>query len=315
MGFSVQKFFLFSIVAETLSMSNRHCRQSARALFLFGICALLVLQIGCGTKQGELTNTETAERDATLVGDEVLKSLRSSHVTDLIQFNDDDFNKGLLNDVDRANRYLKNNNKGVQAANLGIYLSDLSCLVAHDKREQANRYFHATLTLAESIGLKKQFGSAVQLHFNELLAGDSTLQKSLDTKLKGATNTADEGEIQKLHAAALMGYYIEELHLLASFIKSRHENQDSVFFATLGVFASQRDELGNLIKYFDHMQFKSEGISVYQELLLLQEKYWLMDTDRFWSLQETNPEMVLKDQTLQDVFEVLSSIRKRIIDS
>ena len=75
MGFSVQKFFLFSIVAETLSMSNRHCRQSARALSLFGICTLLVLQMGCGTKQGELTNTETAERDATLVGDEVLKSL------------------------------------------------------------------------------------------------------------------------------------------------------------------------------------------------------------------------------------------------
>ena len=279
-------------------------------ILAFVICTWLN---GCGTKQHESAETKT-EGEAGVVRDDVLQSLQSSLVTDLLQFSDEALNKGLLNDVDRTNRYLKRGNKAAAAANLGIYLSDLSCLVAHGRRDEANRYFQACLALSESIGMKKQFSEAVQLNFNEIIAGDSTLKKSLGSEFKDATNTAEEEEFQKLHAAALTGYYIEELYLLASFIKSRHANQDSIFFATLGVFASQKDELGNLIAYFDHVQLKSAGISVYQELLALQEKYWAIDTDHFLSLQKTRPDLVLQDKSLQDVFASLSAIRQHIID-
>lgn len=272
--------------------------------------------IGCGTKQSEAEKTESNEQDAAVVSDDVLKSLRSSQVTDLVRFSDDVLDKGLLNNVDRANHYLSKRDKGAAAVNLGIYMSDLSCLMAHGKREEASRYFQACLTLSEFIGMKKQFIKAIQLHFNEIISGDEKLKKPMDELFKDASNIAEQEAFKKLHAAALAGYYIEELYLLASFVKSHHtpDRGDSIFFATLGVFASQKDELNNLITHFDHVQLKSAGISAYQELLTLQERYWAMDTDRFWSQQKTNPELVLNDKRLQDVFDTLFSLRKRIID-
>ena len=54
-----------------------------------------------------MKNPDVAESDAAVVRDDVLKSLRSSHVTNQLQFSAEVFNKGLLNDVDRTNHYLK----------------------------------------------------------------------------------------------------------------------------------------------------------------------------------------------------------------
>ena len=297
-------------------MSNCQPKNLAIALFYFCSLNICIILIGCGTKQSEAEKTETNEQDAAVVSDDVLKSLRSSQVTDLVRFSDDVLDKGLLNNVDRANHYLSKRDKGAAAVNLGIYMSDLSCLMAHGKREEASRYFQACLTLSEFIGMKKQFIKAIQLHFNEIISGDEKLKKPMDELFKDASNIAEQEAFKKLHAAALAGYYIEELYLLASFVKSHHtpDRGDSIFFATLGVFASQKDELNNLITHFDHVQLKSAGISAYQELLTLQERYWAMDTDRFWSQQKTNPELVLNDKRLQDVFDTLFSLRKRIID-
>ena len=292
------------------------CQRKNLAIDLsyFSAFTLCIILIGCGSKQNEGEKTENAKQDAAAASDDVLKSLRSSQVTDRVRFADENFDKGLLNDVDRANHYLSKGDKGASAVNLGIYMSDLSCLIAHGKREEASRYFQACLTLSESIGMKKQFIKAVQLHFNEIISGDEKLKKSMAELLKDASNTAELEEFKKLHASALTGYYIEELYLLASFIRSHDTPRDSIFAATLRVFASQKDELGNLIAHFDHLQLKSPGISAYQELLTLQKRYWAMDTDRFLSLQETNPDLVLNDKSIQDVFETLFSLRKRIVD-
>ena len=68
------------------------------------------------------------------------------------------------------------------------------------------------------------------------------LEKSLANLFKDATNTAEQEEFKKLHASALTGYYIEELYLLASFLKSYHspDGSDSLFFVALSVFANQK---------------------------------------------------------------------------
>ena len=102
-------------------------------------CFCIFLFIGCGTKKsdGEKTGKEVLE--AAAVRDDVLKSLRSSQITHELNFSRQLFDNGLLNDVDRANHYLKKGNKGAAAANLGIYTSDLSCLIAHGKRDEASR--------------------------------------------------------------------------------------------------------------------------------------------------------------------------------
>jgi hypothetical protein len=273
-------------------------------------CFCIFLLIGCDTKKNDGEKIDKEVLDAAAVRDDVLKSLHSSEVTNQLKFSRQLFDNGLLNDVDRANHYLKTGNKGAAAANLGIYMSDLSCLIAHDKRDEASRYFQACLALSEFIGMKKQFSQAIHLGFNEIIAGDKASEKSLEHLLNDARNTTQQEEFKKLHASALTGYYIEELYHLASFLKSH--NSDSVFFVALKVFVTQKDELDNLITYFDHIKLKSEGISAYQDLLTLQAKYLALDRDRL--LRERDASLLLQDKSLQDIFDSLFSFRKRIID-
>ena len=292
-------------------MGNCHSRKfGGCSVFCFCIFVL----IGCGTKKSDEGKIDKEVLDAAAVRDDVLKSLRSSQITHELKFSRQLFDNGLLNDVDRANHYLKTGNKGAAAANLGIYMSDLSCLLAHGKRDEAGRYFQACLALSEFIGMKKQFSQAIHLGFNEIIAGDKNLEKSLAVLFKDANNTAEEEEFKKLHASALTGYYIEELYLLGFFLKSYRSNDgsDSLFFVALGAFADQKDELDNLITYFDHVQLKSAGISAYQDLLSMQSKYLAMDSKKL--SQETDPKVVLSDKTLQDIFSVLFSLRQRIIN-
>ena len=277
-------------------------------------CFCIFLLIGCGTKKNDGEKIDKGVPDAAAVRDDVLKSLRSSQVTNQLKFSRQYFDNGLLNDVDRTNHYLKAGNKGAAAANLGIYMSDLSCLIAHGKRDEASRYFQACLALSEFIGMKKQFSQAVQLGFNEIIAGDKNLEKSLAVLFQDASNTAEQEEFKKLHASALTGYYIEELSLLALFLKSYRttESSDSLFFAALSAFANQKDELDNLITYFDHVQLKSAGLSAYQDLLTLQSKYLALDNTKL--LQEADPKVILRDKTLQDIFDSLFSLRQRIVN-
>jgi hypothetical protein len=277
-------------------------------------CFCIFLLIGCGTKKSDGEKIDKQVLDAATVRDDVLKTLRSSHVTNQLKFSRHFFDNGLLNDVDRANHYLKAGNKGAAAANLGIYMSDLSCLIAHGKREEAGRYFQACLALSEFIGMKKQFSQAIRLGFNEIIAGDQNLEKSLAVLFQDAKNIAEEEDFKKLHASALAGYYIEELYLLGFFLKSYRstDGSDSLFFAALIAFANQKDELNNLITYFDHVQLKSAGISAYQDLLLLQSKYLAMNSNQL--LQETDPKVVLEDKSIQDIFDSLFSLRERVIN-
>ena len=282
----------------------------------FPICfvACFILFSRCEKKSSTVEKSEVVESDAATVRNSVLGSIHSSHVTKQLIFNSEVFNRGLLNDVDQTNRYLRHG-KGVAAINLGIYLSDLSCLVALDKREEARRYFDACLLLSEYIGMKKQFEEAIQFGFNGIIAGEEGLEKSLDHWFKDARNTAEQEEFKRFHASALTGYYIEELHHLASFVKSysTRDTLDSNLIDALAVFIDQKDELDNLIAHFDNTQLKAKGIDIYQDLLALQTKYLALDSERL--LNEKDAFVVLQDKGLLEIFDAINSFRKRIIDS
>src|SRR5687768_11761041 len=85
---------------------------------------------GCGSKNSSSPEeSKSEETNAVKVRDKVLQSLRSSEVTAILHASENSFNPGVVNDVSRTNHYLQGN-KAAAAANLGIYLSDLTYLMA-----------------------------------------------------------------------------------------------------------------------------------------------------------------------------------------
>jgi hypothetical protein len=280
------------------------------ALFIVACC-------GCGSKKSAPAEEQKSEdTNAVKVRNKVLQSLRSSGVTAILHSSESGYNPEVVNDVSRTNSYLKGNNKGVAAANLGIYLSDLTYLMAFEQRDEGFRYFDACLRLSEFVGMKKQFSEAIDFGFNEIIAGDEKLGKSLNKVFKDATNSSRGDEFRKLHASALTGYYIEELYRLSRFLESYKSiagNADTVFFKTLEIFVNQKNELNNLIAYFDHIDLKPQGISLYQDILRLQANYLAFGGIK--GLNKTDPSLILQNKTLVDILNSILLIRTKIVEA
>ncbi|MDH4090511.1 MAG: hypothetical protein OEV74_07675 [Cyclobacteriaceae bacterium] len=279
------------------------------------ICLSISLLTACGPKNGHSNEQpKFDERDAAAVEDAVLKSFRNSNVTATIRGTGIAFNLASLNDVNRIAHYANLHNKGQTAANFGIYLSDLKYLIAYDRRDEIIRYFDACLRLSDNTGIKKEFSQAVELRFDDITAGDEGLETKIRQQIKDATNTSKGEAFRNMHASALAGYYIEELyHLVTTLQTYKPDNaSNQVFFNLLSTLLDQKDELNNLISYFDHLQMKPEGISAYQELLRIQMMYLSMD--RVALLKEKDPSRVLQREELTDIFNAIVSIRGNIVN-
>ncbi|HEX6893079.1 MAG TPA: hypothetical protein VF141_20360, partial [Chryseolinea sp.] len=278
-------------------MDSYLIKHSAGPRFFFTciVCFFVFFFQSCGRKSD--TGPEQAEREAVVMRDEVLRSLNTSKVTEQLHASGAPFDSRLLHDVNRA-KYIKRDNKAAAALNFGVYMSDLSYLMAFNKRDEAGLYFEACYQISDYLGMKKQFGQALQFGFNEIISGDERLEKSFDHLFKEADNTVTEEEFKKYHAASLTGYYIEELYRLSSFVQSYvpADSTDHIFISGVRTLVDQNDELNNLASYFDHIKMKPEGISAYQDLLELQKKYLALDREKL--LSETDPSTLLKNEEL-----------------
>jgi len=313
--FVIRKSFLVSMSSHPSMEYDNFAYEIRRTASTWVLILIIFNLFGCGTKQSPPEQSDFVEGDAVTIRDKVLNTLRASRVTAQLYSSDIGVDSGFLNNVNRTDQYLKAGDKGAVAANLGIYLSDLSFLVVFDQRDDANRYFDACLRLSEFLGMKKQFGESIHFGFNEILAGDQKLQKSFDRMFKDANNVSAGDEFKKLHSSALTGYYIEELYHLVSFLRSTKPEQGNpaqIFFTTLTTLIDQKNELNNLVSYFDHMDLKPEGISLYQDLLSLQASYLALDGPRL--LSKNDPSLIVEDKTLADIFESISLIRTKITD-
>ncbi len=270
---------------------------------------------GCGPKNGSLSEkSESKERDAMAVSDEVLKTLRGSEITKQLHSSGEFFHREVLNDISRTNQYLLVSNKAVAAANLGIYMSDLGYLIEFENID-AGRYFDACLLLADYAGVKKQFSNAIELRFQEIISGNEAIEKSVGLAFKDSENTSGGEEFKKLHAAALTGYYFEELYHLVTIVKL-YENKNltdttsQVVRAALHSLLNQKQEINNLVRYYDHIKLQPKGIILYQDLLRMQAKYQTLEIDRM--VNESDLIAILQDKNVKEIVDFITTIRDGI---
>ncbi len=293
------------------------CTHSFKGLAFW--CALLsttLIVAACGNDKKRSEQYVSDVKNADSVREEVLSGLSGDAITKQLSAMGLAFQRDALNDITRLNHYLQLSNRGGAAANLGVYMSDLGYLTDHGLKEEARRYFDGCIMLSDYVGVNNQFSRAVDLKFSEIISGNEDLQKSLDILFRNATDREEgEGEFKKMHAAALAGYYVEELYHLVVIAKSDPAASDSARQAqeiAVRTLINQRQAMGNLIGYFDHLQLKPEGIVVYQEMLALQAKYLKLDAQTMNAYSDQAA--VLADKRVQDIFASIVSLRKSIVD-
>jgi len=279
----------------------------------FGIVMLLFsLLAGCGGKKETAeSKSERSVENAAAIRGEVLKSLSESGINKQFSSTGTAFQEIALHDISRIHDYLKLNNKATVALQLGVYMSDLGYLVDYNKSDEAKQYFEGCVLLANDAGLNKQFSHAMELKFGEIISGNETLEKSLNRLYKFADDSSDD--FKKSHAAALTGYYVEELYHLVVVAQSSQPSDSlnsEMKLRALQALLSQRQGISNLIGYFDHLQLKPEGIALYQDFLMLQSKYLSLNADQL--MKETDPAKILQRSDCADILNAIKGIRNRI---
>ena len=278
------------------------------ALCLF--CSIFVSS--CSSKKNDnKKNVETEEQQAKAVRENVVESFRASAINVQLHTWGETFPEGLLNDVTRSHHYLQLKNQGAAAVNLGIYISDLGLAVVFNKSREVQRYFDACFLLADYVGMKKQFSKVVSLQFPEIISGNENMDGSLDRLFDNAQNTTDE--FKRMHADALAGYYIEELYHLVKFAQSASaDNDHQARLTSLKLVLDQSSALSNLVRYFDHLKLKPQGITVYQNFLSMQAKYL---TSGIAGLRhETDPLIILQNKGFQELASQIVVTRRSITD-
>ena len=218
------------------------------------------------------------------------------------------FQEDAVHDISLIPSYIVNGNKSATALILGLFMSDLGYVNAFGKPVETQRFFEGCFLLANDIGMKKQFEHAIDLQFADILSGKQNLSPSQEKILNNAENRVDSAEFKKLHAAALAGFYIEELYHMVIYLESSAV-ADSLVMQTFQILMSQRQHLNNLVGYFDHLPMKPEGIALYMDILKLQEKY-----------QEIDPALLSKaifpaarqDEPYADILASIKIIRGKI---
>ena len=276
----------------------------------------ILLYSGCSPKKLNNEGNEIKEeKQAINVRENVLKSFHASSLSMQLHTWGEGFSPEQLSDIGRTHHYLQLTNRGASAANLGIYISDLGYLIEYKRTEDIQRYFDACFLLAGYVGLKKQFSQVAALQFSEIISGDEDVEKSHKKLFGNAQNLSGGYEFKGMHAAALAGYYVEELYHLAGFIESFSSldaGDPKIQLNALRMLLNQQSSLANLIGYFDHLTLKPQGLAVYQDFLRLQRIFLSPEITRL--LKETEPMAVLTDSHFQKLVSEIKSIRGSIAD-
>jgi len=120
------------------------------------------------------------------------------------------FNESLLNDVNKASRYVTSKSK---ALNLGIYTTDLSLASLFDQAQTALSYMNVTKTIAEEMGINDAIDNETLQRLEQNLNNREVVMDIISETFLNTSSYLKENEQQDLAAIVLVGGWIEGLYL------------------------------------------------------------------------------------------------------
>lgn len=192
-------------------------------LTLFVSAIFLSTMISCGGGSSKSSSEEAAfeeaEKKIVTDMDQVIHDLPSpTEVPYLLQATGADYNKEIINDLERLPKYLTNEDES--ALNLGIYATDMGYLISYQKLEEATDYLESAQKLAESLGVASVFSVATVEKFQTNLDNPDSLNKILTQSITDVEDRLESADRVSVAALILAGSFIEGLYLAVEVIET-----------------------------------------------------------------------------------------------
>lgn len=192
-------------------------------LTLLVSASFLSTMVSCGGGSSKSTAEDVAFEDAekkiVTDMDQVIHDLPSpTEVPYMLQATGADFNKDIINGLDRLPKYLTNEDES--ALNLGIYATDMGYLISYKQLEEATDYLESSQKLAESLGVASVFSVATIEKFQSNLDNPDSLNKILTKSIADVEDRLESADRVSVAALILAGSFVEGLYLAVEVIET-----------------------------------------------------------------------------------------------
>ncbi|WP_258097731.1 hypothetical protein [Marinoscillum pacificum] len=192
-------------------------------LTLLVSASFLSTMVSCGGGSSKSTAEDVAFEDAekkiVTDMDQVIHDLPSpTEVPYMLQATGADFNKDIINGLERLPKYLTNEDES--ALNLGIYATDMGYLISYKQLEEATDYLESSQKLAESLGVASVFSVATIEKFQSNLDNPDSLNKILTKSIADVEDRLESADRVSVAALILAGSFVEGLYLAVEVIET-----------------------------------------------------------------------------------------------
>lgn len=144
-------------------------------------------------------------------------------IASMIQKSGSNYNKEMLNPVDRLSKYTESMK---QALNLGVYGADLGYITMYNNTPDALEYYKTVNTLADNLKITSSFDPALMKRFSDNIANKDSVMSLVGEAYRRSDNFLRESDQDHLAGLILAGGWIESMFFALNTYKANPANQD-----------------------------------------------------------------------------------------
>lgn len=172
-------------------------------------------------------------------------------IANIIQKSGSNYNKSMLNPVDRLPKYTESMK---QAMNLGVYGADLGYITMYNNTPDALEYYKSVNQLADQLKITASFDPELMKRFSDNIANKDSMMALVGEAYRRSDNFLRESEQDHLAAAILAGGWIESMYFALNTYKANPNNQEIA--VRIGEQKTTSAGLLKLLRECDKPEFK-----------------------------------------------------------
>lgn len=238
-----------------------------------------------------------------------------SEIPYVIQTTGADFDRQLVNSLDKEKKYLATNK--IAALNLGVYATDIGYLVTYEKVQDALNYMKACLDISDNLGLKSALDMALVNRFESNLSAKDSLANIINQAISKSDKYLKDTNRDNIAGLVVAGTFIEGIYISSQLISKYPKNilKDDerllVLTPLIRLILDQQKPLGDMVSLLKSISPKDDWINgLINSLEELQKNFQNLNIEE--QIKNNRADQVLNDKTLERITIEISKIRNSV---
>ncbi|MEQ8548573.1 MAG: hypothetical protein RIC03_11725 [Cyclobacteriaceae bacterium] len=269
--------------------------------------------------EAEASAFEEAEKQISANINKVIKDLPNpTEVPYLLQATGADFDKGLVNGLEKIPQYQSNEDE--TALNLGVYATDMGYLVSYEQVQSSLDYMENCQKLAESLGIASVFDVSTINEFQKNLNNPVKLNEIIAGAIVEAEEKLQNSDRLPIAALVISGSFVEGLYLAVKVIETYptdildEDTRNLILEPLVSVVLDQKQPLLDVIALLKDLPQDDIISKMIAELNILRILYEgdLAEVEK--QISENTGNFVLTQDMLLDITTEVKRIRTDIVE-